>query len=320
MKEKISIGIDVSKDHLDIHIRSLPYISFKVENSSLGINTIITKLSTFKHEINQIVCEATGGYEFQMQNMLRLAGYNVWSVNPRRVKSFIDSEGVFVKTDKTDARMLAMFAEKKESSYDQYIPTVEDLELRAAIKRRADIVGMLTMEKNRLKAPLYKSEKKGIKSVITFFEKQVKKHDDRIKKLIQENEIWKRKVEIIESIPGVGRITSTTLLSDIPELGSIGHKKAAALLGVAPYTKESGAYKGASKIKGGRPGPRKVVYMAALCASHSNPILKVFYQKLLMAGKKPKVALVAVMRKLIVMINAMLANDQNWNLNLHIAT
>ena len=316
MNEKLFVGVDVSKSHLDVHIHPISK-KIRVENSELGIALLVKRLSSFGTNVSQIVCEASGGYEVFMKNILHAAGYNVWSVNPRRVKAFIESEGVLVKTDPSDARMIAMFAAKKQCSYQPYVSTPVDQELCGAIKRRFDLIEMVKGEKMRLQSPLYKNEKKGIKAIIKFLEKQIQKYDDKIDKLIQENKVWKRKTQIIESIPGVGRITSIVLLSSMPELGTISHKKAAALLGVAPYTKESGVYKGVSKIRGGRPEARRVVYMAALSASRSNPVFIKFYKKLKKSGKKSKVALVAVMRKLIVMINAMIEKDKEWNQELH---
>jgi transposase len=312
MKERLSVGIDVSKLHLDVHIFPVSK-SFRVENSKVGISQLVKNLNPFDSKIDQIVCESSGGYELNVLNVLYSAGYKIWRVNPRRVKSFIESEGILVKTDSSDARMLAMFAMEKKSSYEPHISTKDDFKLRGAIKRRSDLIGMIKAEKTRLQSPFYETEIAGIKKLIKLLESRVKKYDEKINKLILENETWKRKAQIIESIPGVGRVTAMALLSHMPELGSIGHKQAAALLGAAPYTNESGSFKGASKIKGGRPEPRRVVYMAALSAARSNPILKAFYKKLCDRGKRPKVALVAVMRKLIIMINAMIAKNEIWN-------
>lgn len=304
------IGVDVSKNSLDIFIYP-ENTYFRVENTVVGINKIIEKIKFLA--IEQVVCESSGGYEHTLVSELRKAAYKVWIVDPKRIKAFIISEGIKAKTDKIDAKMIALFASQKICTYSQEELSEEQNKLQALINLRADLVVIMSEEKKRLQQVQENTCQKMLRAHIDYLENNIKKIDEKIDIIIDKNNDFKRKIEIIQSIPGVGKITARTMISTMPELGSLDNKKIAALIGVAPITKQSGTFKGVAVISGGRFIPRKALYMAALTASRSNVVLKAFYQRLRKAGKPAKVALVAVMRKLVIYMNVLLKNGETWN-------
>lgn len=305
------VGVDVSKSFLDVHVYPKEQ-AFRVENTTAGIKQLIKKLARFN--VEQIVCESSGGYENLLVKTFRTANYLIWQVEPNRIKSFIRSEGIKFKTDANDAKMLAMFASQKKSGYEfQRSFSKEDELLRELVKRKSELTKMIAEEKRRLKHPTRSYSISLIKKHINFLEKQFEKIQKEIDKLISDNDDWNNKAKIIESVPGIGRANSASLIAEMPELGKINNKKIAALLGVAPYIQQSGNFKGIAKVTGGRFESRNLIYMAALSASRCNPVYKEFYQRLKNKGKKPKVALVAVMRKMIVTLNVMIKKEQKWN-------
>ena len=307
---KIHIGVDVSKARLDVHMNPLnKAIAFV--NSEDGIRQFIEELKPYK--VEQIVCESSGGYEDLMLKTLRRSGYKVWQVDPNRIKSFMRSEGKRAKTDVIDARMIALFSAQKAQPHEHVVQGKNHDLLCDLVKRRKDLTDMITIERLRLKHPSQKSCIDEIQAHIDFMNEQIKTLDKKINQLIEEDDDLNKTAKIIESVPGIGRITSALLLAKMPELGRIENKQAAALVGVAPYTQESGQYRGASFIAGGRGIVRAGVYMAALVASRFNKKMKAFYQKLKAAGKKPKVALVAVMRRLVVILNIMIKEKTMWS-------
>ena len=307
MKNSISqifVGVDVSKNKLDVHIYPLQK-AFTVSNSKEGIQKIKQQLAG--QVVGQIVCEATGGYEHLVKTLL-----SAWVVEPRRIKAFIRSEGVNAKTDKIDASMLALFAAQKKPKHSPIQLSADEEHIKALNSRRTDVIEMITKESNRIHHPQEKYCRSDLQKHISFLEKQLAKIDNEIERLIKNNEVLSSKAKIIESMPGIGKVTTATLICSLPELGTVNDKQIAALLGVAPFDKQSGSYKGKSIIKGGRHNVRKVLYMAALVAARFNPVLKIFYQRLLNAGKRPKVALVAIMRKLIIILNVMVQKGEVW--------
>jgi transposase len=303
------VGVDVSKNWLDVYI--LPQEQhIKVDNTPEGIKRLLQLFA--KNNIVQIVLESSGGYEHLLMHTCTTAGYKVWQVDPKRIKAFIASEGYKAKTDKIDAQMIAQFASQKESSYAPHKMSPINETMRTLIRRRADLTEMAAMEKKRLKLPFGHVCKEQIERHLSFLDQEIKNLDDQVQKLIKQDEHLSNRNNILQSIPGVGKTTAAALLADMPELGAIDNKKAAALIGVAPYTRQSGMYRGSEAIGGGRHLPRKALYMAALTASRSNKQMKEFYTRLRDKGKKPKVAIVAVMNKLTVTINAMLRKDERW--------
>jgi len=305
----IFVGVDVSKHFLDIFLYPKNEY-FRVTNSYEGVHKLLQTLAM--HSIKRIACESTGGYENLLLDLCKQANYEIWQVDPRRIKAFIISEGIRAKTDKIDAKMIALFAAKKEPRYTKQTISLNHYKLRALIQRRTDLVGMASMEKKRLNGPTGLYCKKNIENILSILDEHINTLDAEIQKLIDEDDDMNNRKEILESIPGIGKVTAASLIAHMPELGTIENKQAAALIGVAPYTKQSGTYKGHEMIGGGRLAPRCALYMAALAACRYNPIMKNFYNRLRNAGKKPKVAVVAVMNKLIVTINAMCKKNTKW--------
>lgn len=303
------VGVDVSKNWLDVHIHPKNQ-SIKVDNTQIGLDELLQILSN--SNINQIVCESSGGYENLLVNVCTNAGYNVWRVDPKRIKAFIVSEGIKAKTDKIDAKMIARFAAQKQYVYIQNKRSSNDEKIRALVRRKADLTEISSIEKKRLKGPTGQFCNDRIEAHLNFISQDIEELENEIQFLIKQDDALSKKNEILQSIPGVGKTTAAALIADMPELGTIDNKKAAALLGVVPYTKQSGMYKGNEVISGGRSAPRKALYMAALTATRYNKSMKDFYSKLRERGKKPKVAVVAVMNKLIVTANAMLRKNEKW--------
>ena len=317
----IYIGIDVSQERLDVALRPSGE-HFCVANSQEGIGTLVQRLkseSKSKSErlspdaIELIVLEATGGLEMPVVGALAEAKLPVVVVNPRQVRDFAKSTGKLAKTDKLDAHVLAHFAEAVKPQ-PRMIADEQSQILGAILSRRHQVVGMLTSEKNRL-LRAHKSVHQEIQEHIAFLEQRLKANDDDLSQLIQQSPIWREKDELLQSVPGIGKVCSRTLLADLPELGTLNRKEIAALVGVAPFNRDSGTLRGKRIVWGGRANVRAVLYMSALVAVRHNPILKQFYQRLVKAGKVAKVALTACMRKLLVILNTMLKNRTSWNPN-----
>ncbi len=308
---QISVGIDVAKDFLDIHLHPIG-MHFRVTNNTKGLQKLHNIL--VPHEVKQVACEATGGYEYLLKKILSEHGYSVWILEPKRIRAFINSEGIKVKTDKIDARMIALFAYQKNPTYQSMRTSQGEDNLSALLYRRVSLIRMLGEEENRLKQPQQLYCRKEIQKHVTFLKKQIGAAELEIDKIIKKNDKLSSKAHIIESVPGIGKITALTLMAEMPELGHITNKQAASLLGVAPVIKQSGHSKGTAIIKGGRSHARQIFYMATLVAVRHNPKLKEFYERLKAAGKKSKVALIACMRKLICVVNSMLMNGKSWTL------
>ena len=308
---KVYVGVDVSKNRLDVYLHPIEKAIF-FTNSEDGIKKLIEALLVY--EVGQIVCESTGGYEDRMLKMLRESGYKVWQVEPNRIKSFIRSKGKKAKTDTIDAYMIALFAAQEVREYEHIDYGATHGLIRDLVKRKKDVTEMVVAERQRLKHPSEITCAVSIQKHIDFMNQEIKELEDKIKQLIEEDVDLNKKAKIISSVPGVGKATVAMLIAEMPELGKIKNKKAAALVGVVPYTQQSGQYKGKAFISGGRGFVRSALYMAALVASRFNSEMKEFYTRLIDIGKKaPKVALVAIMRKLVVIINIMLTNDIEWH-------
>lgn len=304
---QIFVGVDISKDNLDVHLHPLNK-SFRVANSRTGIQKIKSILSN--NNIGHIVCESTGGYESLLKTELK--DYKVWVVSPRRIRAFIISEGIHAKTDKIDAKMIALFAAQKKPKYDKKQLSENEERLQALNQRRLHLIDMINKESNRFQHPAQILNRGDIKEHLSFLEKRLKKIDASIECLIKSDILLEKKDDILQSMPGVGKVTASMLISFLPELGTISDKQIVALAGVAPFDKQSGNGKRKSIIIGGRPEVRKVLYMAATVASRFNPKMKIFYDRLRAAGKKPKVAYVAIMRKLLTILNTMIRKQTTW--------
>lgn len=306
---QVFVGVDVSKKRLDIHVRPVGK-AFSFANSPEGVEQFARMLSGYP--VEQIVCEASGGYEASMIRLLQQKGFKVWRVEPRRIKGFIRSEGVYAKTDKIDAKMIAQFAEEKKCKHEPTPLTEVVSHLQALVNRRGDLLNFLSAEKTRLQQISDSFCIQSIETTIILLEHAIEQVDSEIKKTIDSDNDLSKKAAILASIPGIGQVTTAVLLADLPELGSATHKEIAALVGVAPYIRQSGPNRGSGWIGGGRTLVRKTIYMAALSATRCNSTVKKFYDRLRLAGKKPKVALVAVMRKMIIIINAMISKGESW--------
>lgn len=307
---KMHVGVDVSKTHLDVCVHSTGKKA-RLANNIEGIKKLQEMFP--KESVEQIVCEASGGYENTFVNQCASDGYSVWIVEPRRIKGFAKAMGIKAKNDQIDAKIIALFSASIKRNYEQTPITPEQLHLKEIVKRKGDLVKILTMEKARLKNPRYVKTRKSILRHIAFLEEQVEELRQEALKIVKSSNRWKEVKTKMETIPGVGSETATALIADMPELGTITGKQAASLIGVAPFTRQSGSYVGHAKIRDGRFAPRRALYMAALTAAHYNTVLKAFYQRLKKKGKAAKVCIVAVMRKLIVIINAMIRDNTKWN-------
>lgn len=304
----IYVGIDVAKQWLDVAV--LPsQKSFRVENTAAGIGELIQKLPG--GAVARIVVEASGGFEVRLVTELCLAGLPVSRVNPGRVRAFARSIGQMAKTDKLDAFVLARFGEAVQPALTELASESEQA-LSALLARRKQLLEMLTAEQNRLgTAPA--GIRASLREHIQWLKDQCKKLDREIDRFIDEHPDFKQKDEILQSTPGVGKITASMLVANLPELGKFSGKQIAALVGTAPFNRDSGFMRGKRTVQGGRADIREVLYMAALSATRHNSTIKIFYQRLLAAGKKKKVALVACMRKLLTILNAMIAHNSPWN-------
>jgi transposase len=307
MMYKNYVGVDVSKKYLDVHIRATQEY-FRTTNNAAGIKEIRKRLSLFRPCL--LIAEATGGYESDLVRSLQKEDVACAVVNPRHVRAFGKALGRLAKTDKIDAGILAHFGEAINPT-PKALLTAEEETLSETQHRRKQLVEMITMEKNR-RSGTHGQVRKNIDKTIDFLEKQLKEMDESLSKQVSENEEWQTKLELLKSVQGVGQVIALTLVSELPELGKVSRQEIAALVGVAPFNRDSGDKKGKKAIWGGRSNVRSALYMAGLVAVRHNPRLKAFYNKLCKSGKKKKVALVACMRKLLVIMNAMIKNNTPW--------
>lgn len=307
-EENVYVGIDVSKAWLDIAVDPTGEY-WRAENNEQALAELTDRI--IRLEPKCIVVEATGGYEARLVKHLCDAGLPVARVNPGRVRRFAQGLNWLAKTDKIDAKLLARFAEKATPRLTK-LPTEHEKRLAALVKRRKQVLEMLVSEHNRLETadPDVLSF---IQDSITMLQKQLKELDQAIQSLIDDTPDLKGKQDLLLSVPGVGQVTASTLTSQLPELGTCDRKEIATLVGVAPFSHDSGKKRGKRVIKGGRPAIRSVLYMATLSATRFNPVIRKFYDRLISNGKESKVAIVACMRKLLTILNAMIRDQHYWN-------
>mgnify|MGYP001282060550 FL=1 len=307
---KSFIGIDVSKNSLDVHI--LPEsmsLSYRYETKPM--KALIKKLKTYAPEL--VVLEATGGYEITIGIALADAGLPVAIVNPRQVRDYARALGILAKTDKIDAYVIARFAQDVKPEARGQL-TFKELELKSLVVRRQQLVEMRSAEVNRLSRTTVPQVKNGIEKLIRVLDAQIKAIDDDLNDEIKKNPTWSQKLELITSFTGVGDHTAHTLLFGLPELGTLNRQEIAALVGVAPFNRDSGMLRGKRTISGGRANIRKALHMPTLsAATRWNNDMMAFYQRLIARGKKHKVALTACMRKLLITLNAMVKNNELYN-------
>jgi transposase len=306
---KSFVGIDIAKRTFDAHV--LPErTSLKQQNDSKGRQQLREKLPPPGECL--IVVEATGCYERALVAELVDAGHQVAVVNPRQARDFAKACGKLAKTDRIDAAVLARFGQAVELRTEAKIPE-KQLELQDLVARRRQLVELRTAEMNRKENVISKFVRKSLQESVDALNKQIQRFEKRIAALVQSDDEWKQKLEIVQSTPGIGPNTSATLIADVPELGQLNRRKISALVGLAPFNCDSGEFRGRRAIRGGRASVRCSLYMAALSARRFNPVIKAFADRLAALGKKPKVIITACMRKLLVILNTMVKNKTHWN-------
>jgi transposase len=304
---EIFVGIDVSKAWLDIAVHERVE-TFRAGNEDAGIANLVKRMQELKPTL--IVLEPTGGFEMLVVAELTHAGLPAVVVNARRIRDFARATGRLAKTDKLDAKVLAHFASAVRPAL-RSLRSDEEEQLAALLTRRRQVVDMLTVEKNRLVTVRAKM-RTDIQAHIQWLSISLKDLDKEIEDFIESMPAWKEKDALLQSVPGVGPVTSATMLGILPELGKLNRQQIAALVGVAPVNKDSGKKQGRRRVYGGRADVRSVLYMAALSAKKFNPVIRIFYERLIKQGKEKKVALTACMRKLLVILNAMMRSNQPW--------
>jgi transposase len=309
-KDRVVVGIDVAKDKVDACIRSLS-LRQTFPSTPQGYRQLVAWLR--KHKVDKAAMEASGGYERDWAKLLRQAGIEVRIVDPKRVRSFALSAGRLAKNDAIDAEMIAWFAETFDEAPSQTHDAAHE-ELVALVKARKGLIDvkirLQSQDEHAVPGPVRKAHARVLKSLAA----EIAKLEAAISAMVKATPEFAERAEIIESVPGFAEATSATLIAGIPELGQVSDDIAAALIGVAPYDDDSGKRRGERHIKGGRRWVRNAIYMPCLgAATQNNPVLKAFYQRLIAKGKEPKVALIACMRKLIVILNTLIARRQKWD-------
>lgn len=318
MSDSVFIGIDVSSQTLEV-ASSLENKTWQVANDATGIGQLEEQLRALKPAM--VVLEATGGYEFEAACALQAAGLLVAVVNPRAARDFARSMGALAKTDALDARMLAAFARvlyqhPQRERFVKPLASQELQRLQALVLRRRQIVQMLASERQRLRIS-HVAARPSIERVIAFLKGELDDSDGEVARHVQQHHGGL--AAALSSVPGVGPASVAVLVAELPELGQLDRRRISALVGVAPLNRDSGQMRGQRTIWGGRADVRRTLYMAALVATRHNPVLRVFYERLLAAGKPKKVALVAAMRKLLGMLNAIAKRRSRWNPAVHSA-
>jgi len=302
------VGIDVSKDTLDVHLRP-DGTARQFPNTDDGCQALADWLAPLAP--TRIVLEATGGYEANAVAHLSLASLLLSVADPRRVRDFAKALGRRAKTDAIDAAVLAEFAEKVCPPV-RPLPDADARKLQAILARRRQLIGLRTMESNRLQTTADEIVRRSLRAVLRTVEREIGRADRELDTAIRECPAWREKDELLQSIPGIGPVVSRTLLADLPELGTLTREQAAALVGVAPMNHDSGRHRGKRFISGGRAAVRSVLYLAGHAAKQGNALLKAFADRLTAAGKAPKVVRIAVARKLLVIANAVLRTGQSF--------
>jgi transposase len=301
------VGIDISLAYLDVAIHPLN-LSFRLPNNEMGHSQLVEKISGY--EIGGIVLESTGGYERPVMLALEAAGYQTSRVNPAQVRYFAKAAGKWAKTDCIDAQMLAHFGESLRPAVT-VLPDAATREMQALVSRRQQVVALLTVEKNRLHS-CESWVRESITQTIKYLESQLETLESRLTQLSTQCSQWQERLKLITSVKGIGSVISQALLVGLPELGQISHKQLAARVGVAPFNRDSGQFRGQRRIRGGRKELRSLLYMGIMSAVQHNQVFRDHYQQLLQRGKPKKVALVACIRKLLGVLNAMIRDNKPW--------
>ena len=307
-QEAIYVGIDVAKAQLDVAVRPTDD-RWVVSNDDGGIHQLMSRLKALEPAL--VVLEATGGLELSIVAALAAEESPVVVVNPRQVRDFAKATGKLAKTDALDAAVLAHFAEAVRPPV-RPLRGAETQDLNSLTARRHQVMTMLVSEKNRLSAATTVAVRPRIEAHIAWLQRELDDLDKSLRETLRKSPVWREKDDLLRTVPGVGEQLSLTLLAYLPELGTLDRRQVAALVGVAPFNRDSGTLRGRRTVWGGRARIRAVLYMGALAASRYNPIIRDFYQRLVAAGKPKKLALTACMRKLLVILNSMLKHRSPW--------
>lgn len=307
-KELIYVGIDVAKDRVDVAVRPSGKV-WSVSYDEAGIADLVVELNGLAPEA--VIAESTGGLELPLAAALAAASLPVAVINPRQARDFAKSTGQLAKTDRLDAQVLAHFGEAVRPPI-RALPDAETHALGSVLARRRQVMDILVAEKNRLGRATAQVRPR-IEAHITWLEDELEDLDTDLRDRVHKSAMWREKDDLLQSVPGVGQQVSLTMLAYLPELGTLNRKQIAALVGVAPFNRDSGPRRGRRSVWGGRARVRSALYMGALVGSRRNPALREFYQRLLEAGKPKKVALTACMRKLLTILNSMMRTGQRWN-------
>ena len=305
------VGIDVSKNWLDVHARPQDE-SWRVANDAEGHSKLAERLVALKPTL--VVLEATGGYQGPVTAVLALAKLPVAVVNPRQVRDFAKSTGKRAKTDAIDAAMLSRFAEAVRPEL-RPLPDEQTLELQSMMTRRRQVIDMITAEKNRLDTCRVARVRRDIEQTLEWLKKRLREIDKDIDGMVRQSDVWRERDDLLRSCKGIGPANSRTMLATLPELGKLNRKQIVALVGLAPFNRDSGtSIRGKRHVAGGRAELRSMLYMAAIAASRFNPTIRRFYERLIAAGKAKKVALIACARKLLTILNAMVKSGKHWEM------
>jgi len=302
------VGIDVSKDRLDVHLRPSAE-RFAVARDGGGLEQLVARLVAAGPAL--VVLEATGGFEITVAAALAAAGLPLAVVNPAQIRAFARAIGRLAKTDRLDAELIARFAEQVRPEprpvLDQQAQVLAEL-----VARRRQIVEMIGMESNRRRQARSAKVVRGIERTLAALQAALAELDQEIDGQVRGSPAWRAAEDLLTSVPGIGKITARTLIAELPELGRLDRRRIAALVGVAPVNRDSGAWRGHRAIAGGRSAVRKVLYMAALTATSWNPAIRTLYRRLRARGRPAKAALVAAMRKLLTILNAIMRDRRPW--------
>jgi len=303
----VNVGVDVGKANLDIALHPSGQL-YTIPNTEAHIRRFVRILKNY--EVERIVVEASGRHEHALVQACDQAGLPIIIVNPISVRRYAQAIGVLAKTDRIDAQVIAQYAATLKPEFKP-IPDKTSQKIKDLLVRRSQLLEMSTMEKNRLQI-LPKALHRSIKSLLRMLQNQIETVTRQIEQEVAKVDQWRTKMAIMTSVPGVGKVLAYTFLSELPELGSLNRKEIAALVGVAPINRDSGKLNGKRRIRGGRHRVRTVMFMAMLSSIQCNPVFKRFYERLKAQGKIPKVALIACMRKMIVVLNTMVKNQESW--------
>ena len=313
--EPVYVGIDVCKSRLDVHVLPCGEV-WTFGHDLAGLEDLMGRLKSLP--VGVVVLEATGKVEVFAAATLSNAGLPVAVVNPRQIRDFARATGRLAKTDRIDAAVIARFGEAVKPAVRTVANALSRL-LAELIARRRQLGGMITAEKNRLSRTQDRALRTSVRSHIHWLQTALADLDVQMTTIIRNSPIWREKEDLLRSVPGIGQVVSRTLIAELAELGHLCRKEIASLVGVAPINRDSGSLRGRRSVWGGRPTVRRALYMAALVATRRNVVIRRFYQRLRSAGKSPKVALVACMRKLHVILNAMVRTGQPWQPNAIVA-